>query len=99
MTETQEWDLSVSTPIGQQYVRLVLRETPDGLDGEAQGKEETVQLSDLVRVGDRLTWAQSITRPMRLNLRFEVTVQGDEMTGTAKAGRFPGSKVTGTRVA
>ncbi|MEJ7657801.1 MAG: hypothetical protein WKF33_12315, partial [Thermoleophilaceae bacterium] len=39
--------------------------------------------------GSRLTWALRITRPMRFNLRFDVTVDADQMTGTSKAGRLP----------
>jgi len=31
---------------------------------------EEVPLTDLVLDGHRLTWAQSITKPMRLNLSF-----------------------------
>jgi hypothetical protein len=34
---------------------------------------------------------------MRLTLTFDVTVTGDGMTGRAKAGRLPSSKVTGQR--
>jgi hypothetical protein len=34
---------------------------------------------------------------MRLNLAFAVTVDGDTLTGTSKAGRLPASKVTGRR--
>ncbi|MDJ1136122.1 hypothetical protein [Streptomyces iconiensis] len=34
---------------------------------------------------------------MRLNLAFAVTVDGDTLTGTSKAGRLPSSKVTGVR--
>jgi hypothetical protein len=34
---------------------------------------------------------------MRLDLAFAVTVDGDTLTGTSKAGRLPSSKVTGRR--
>jgi hypothetical protein len=34
---------------------------------------------------------------MRLNLAFTVTLAGDTLTGTSKAGRLPASKVTGQR--
>jgi hypothetical protein len=34
---------------------------------------------------------------MRLNLAFAVTIDGDTLTGTSKAGRLPASKVTGRR--
>ena len=40
-----------------------------------------------------------MTRPLRLTLRFDVTLDlSDTMTGTAKAGILPTSKLTGVRV-
>ncbi|MGW7492395.1 hypothetical protein [Streptomyces sp. NPDC054786] len=35
------------------------------------------------------------TKPLRLNLSFAVTVDGDTLSGTSRAGRLPASKVTG----
>ena len=95
------WNLVIDTPIGKQQATLKLS-TQDGvLHGMARDERhgEEVTLTDLVLDGDRLTWAQSITKPMRLNLSFDVTVDGDQMTGRSKAGRLPASKVTGHRVA
>jgi hypothetical protein len=34
---------------------------------------------------------------MRLNLDFDVVVDGDRLTGLSKAGRLPRSAVTGVR--
>jgi hypothetical protein len=34
---------------------------------------------------------------MRLNLEFDVVVDGDRLTGQSKAGRLPRSAVTGVR--
>ena len=104
MTETSAegtWNLVIDTPIGKQRATLQLS-TQDGvLRGVARDQRhgEEVPLTDLVLDGHRLTWAQSITKPMRLNLSFDVTIDGDEMTGRSKAGRLPGSKVTGRRAA
>jgi hypothetical protein len=36
---------------------------------------------------------------MRLNLEFDVVVDGDRLTGYLKAGRLPRSAVTGARTA
>lgn len=94
---TGNWDLVIATPIGKMAVVLELREVEGRLEGTARGSAEAVPLVDLVREGDSLTWRQGITRPMRLNLDFDVTVDGDALSGTSKAGRLPSSKVTGTR--
>ncbi|WP_030410665.1 hypothetical protein [Streptomyces sp. NRRL S-1448] len=91
------WNLSVSTPIGTMKAVVELREQDGVLTGVAHGAGEEVPLNDVALDGDRLTWKQTVTKPMRLNLAFDVTVDGDTLQGTSKAGRLPSSKVTGER--
>ncbi|WP_030802175.1 hypothetical protein [Streptomyces sp. NRRL S-337] len=91
------WNLSISTPIGKMKAVVELREQDGVLTGVAHGAGEEVPLNDVALDGDRLTWKQAVTKPMRLNLAFDVTVDGDALQGTSKAGRLPSSKVTGER--
>ncbi|GGW45522.1 hypothetical protein [Streptomyces xantholiticus] len=91
------WDLSISTPIGKIKAVVELLREAGVLTGTAHGAGEEVPLSDVALDGDWLTWKQAITKPMRLNLAFAATVNGDTLTGTSKAGRLPASKVTGQR--
>ncbi|MEU3981754.1 hypothetical protein AB0F77_16900 [Streptomyces sp. NPDC026672] len=91
------WDLSIATPIGRIKAVAEFRREAGALTGTAHGAGEEVPLADVVLDGDRLTWNQAITKPLRLNLVFAVTVDGDSLTGTSKAGRLPTSKVEGTR--
>lgn len=91
------WDLSISTPIGKIDAVVDLREDAGTWHGTAHGAGEVIPLGDLTLDRDRLTWTQSITKPLRLNLSFDVRLDGDTMTGTSKAGRLPASKVTGRR--
>ncbi|MDH6228905.1 MULTISPECIES: hypothetical protein [Streptomyces] len=91
------WNLSISTPIGKIKPVVELREQDGALTGVASGAGEDVPLTDISLDGDRLTWRQAITKPMRLNLAFDVTVDGDTLRGTSKAGRLPSSTVTGER--
>lgn len=92
------WDLQIATPLGQIDVALVIRETPDGLAGTADGSGHVVELEDLRLNGQRLTWQQRVRRPLRLDLEFDVTIEGDGMTGHSRAGRLPRSQVRGRRV-
>ncbi|MFE1029264.1 hypothetical protein ACFW5I_32720 [Streptomyces sp. NPDC058818] len=87
------WNLSISTPIGKIRAAVELREQDGILTGVARGVGEEAPLGDLTLDGDRLTWKQAITNPMRLNLAFD----GHTLQGTSKAGRLPSSKVTGER--
>jgi hypothetical protein len=95
------WDVTIKTPIGS--LPVVYNFTDDGgtIAGTATGKDETVPLRDLTvakdAAGQRVTWRQLVTKPMRLNLDFDVVVDGDRLTGHSRAGRLPRSAVTGVR--
>ncbi|OBJ51828.1 hypothetical protein [Mycobacterium asiaticum] len=96
-----DWDVAIKTPIGTLAVQYVFTRGPDGLAGTATYKDETVALQNLSRVdaagSTRLTWRQSVSKPMRLNLAFDVVFDGDVMAGHSRAGRLPRSAVTGRR--
>jgi len=91
------WDVTVKTPIGSLAVVYTFTEHDGTLAGTAKARGDTVPLRDIVVAGQRVTWRQSVTKPMRLNLEFDVMVDGDRLTGHSKAGRLPRSAVTGVR--
>jgi hypothetical protein len=96
------WDLTMRTPVGRINAEMTFAVDGEKLVGTAAGKGETVSLQNIrTRVdddGEHVTWSQAITKPMRLNLEFEVTLRDDEMRGHSRAGRLPRSTVTGRRV-
>ncbi|MEE3065050.1 MAG: hypothetical protein VYA67_14020 [Actinomycetota bacterium] len=96
-----DWDVTIKTPIGTLAVLYAFTQLRDGLAGTATYKDETVALQDVTSEptdgGTRLTWRQSVTRPMRLNLAFDVLVHGDVLSGHSRAGRLPRSTVSGVR--
>jgi hypothetical protein len=92
-----EWDVAIKTPIGSLAVVYAFTDDNGTLNGTATGKGETVALRDITVAAQRVTWRQSVTKPMRLNLEFDVVVDGDSLTGHSKAGRLPRSAVTGAR--
>lgn len=91
------WDVTIATAIGDMAVVFDITEQDDVIHGIARSAAEAVNFLDAVADGNRLTWTQVVTTPMRLTLKFEVTVDGDTMTGTSKASFLPTSKVSGTR--
>jgi hypothetical protein len=97
MSVTGIWNIRISTPIGIQLVALELTENNGVIEGTAKSSAESTPLIDPVLDGKRLTWKQSITKPMRLSLTFDVIIDGDTLTGTSQAGMLPASTVTGTR--
>ncbi|AKS32614.1 hypothetical protein [Mycolicibacterium goodii] len=101
MTILGDWDVKIRTPVGS--LQIVYRfYVDDGvLLGEAAGTSETVPCTDIAVIesadGHRVRWRQAVTKPMKLNLDFDVLVQGDQLDGHSRAGRLPRSRVTGTR--
>ena len=92
-----DWDVVIKTPIGSLQILYTFTDDSGALTGTATGKGETVPLHDISVAAQRVTWRQSVTKPMRLNLAFDVEVHGDRLTGHSKAGRLPRSAVTGVR--
>ncbi|MFI5937786.1 hypothetical protein [Actinoplanes sp. NPDC051494] len=95
------WHLRMKTPIGSIDARYAFTETPHGIEGTAIGEGEQTPLRDIAidrtPDGERVTWKQTITKPLRLNLEYDVTVTGDALTGHSRAGRLPRSTVSGER--
>ena len=92
-----DWDVTIKTPIGSLAVVYTFTERDGALDGTATAKDEAVPLQAIVVDGQRITWRQAVSRPMRLNLDFDVTVDGDRLAGHSRAGRLPRSEVSGAR--
>ena len=67
------------------------------MSGHASNDSETVPMLAIAQSGNTVTWTQDVTKPMQLSLKFEVTIDGDQMIGTAKAGFLPAAKIAGDR--
>ncbi|WP_205878587.1 hypothetical protein [Mycobacterium camsae] len=97
-----DWDVRIKTPIGTLEVRYVFTRGSAGLTGTATYKDETVALQSISTTSGvdatRVTWRQSVRRPMRLNLDFDVVQAGDVLSGHSRAGRLPRSAVVGGRL-
>jgi hypothetical protein len=91
------WAVTIETPIGNMAVVFDINEENGVISGTARSDAESVEMLEPVADGNRLTWKQNVTTPMKLTLKFDVDVDGDAMTGTSKAGIFPASKLHGSR--
>jgi len=96
-----KWEIDMETPIGTQKALLEISEHDGALSGQTRSLEsgEVSMLSDVAQDGNRLTWKQSISKPMQMHVTFDVTIDGERFAGKAKPGMFPAAKVTGRRVA
>jgi hypothetical protein len=97
MSVAGTWNLTIDTPMGKQNAVLTLEDTPSGVTGVASADGESMPLENLAVDGQRVTFKQAITKPMKLTVNFDLAVDGDTIAGKAKAGMFPAAKVTGSR--
>jgi hypothetical protein len=96
MSADGAWKTKVNSPMGVQEGELSITTSGDSFTGVMKGREGPQDISGKVD-GDTLTWSAKITQPFPINLEFTVTVSGDEMTGSVKAGAFGSSPLTGVR--
>jgi hypothetical protein len=83
--------------MGVQEGTLEIASSGDTFTGKMSGRQGEQAISGKVD-GDTLTWSAQITSPFPMTLEFTVTVSGDSMSGSVKAGAFGSSPLTGERV-
>lgn len=90
------WKTTINSPMGVQEGELDINSSGDAFTGKMKGRMGEQDISGKVD-GDTLTWSASITSPFPMTLEFTVTVSGDTMNGSVKAGAFGSSPLTGVR--
>jgi hypothetical protein len=92
------WEITVKSPLGAQASTVVLATDGATLTGEQTGQGETGPIYDGVVDGDSVSWWVNVTKPMPLKIEFTATIDGDTISGKAKAGGFPAMSFSGSRV-
>jgi cytochrome P450 len=93
----ETWKLTLATPVGPQEMtaHLVIR---DGtVSGTIEGEMGTEKIAGTV-TGNKLSWPMRVTKPVSIKLLFDVTVEGDRMSGKVKLGVFGSANLTGQRL-
>ncbi len=98
MAETSRWACTTVSPMGTHESILTLHIDGDTLTGTNASDEGSLDLEKGTVDGNKLTWVMRLTTPMPLKLKTAVEIDGDSMSGTIKAGAFPPSKLTATRL-
>lgn len=91
------WEVSMSTPMGDQKATLTLKDEGGTLSGRVDSPMGSEDISGTVN-GDNATWEMSISKPMPMTLKFDVTANGDDMSGKVGLGMFGSADMTGKRV-
>ena len=88
------WNVSIATPMGAQAITL---EFSDEHSGVARRGADSVPLQDVSVAGDAATFSVALTQPVRVTGKCAIEVDGDAITGTARAGFFGTFALTGNR--
>ena len=97
MTADGNWNLVVSTPMGERQATLSLKTEGSTLKGSQMADGNTAEIFDGAVYGDAMSWKVSITNPMPMTLEFNGTISGDEVSGSVVLGDFGTSSFSGTR--
>jgi hypothetical protein len=97
MAADGNWNLVISTPMGERHATLSVKAEGSTLKGSQAADGDSADIFDGAVNGDALSWKVSITNPMPLTLEFDGTVKGNELSGSVKLGSFGSSSFSGTR--
>jgi hypothetical protein len=95
MVADGDWDLVVTTPLGERRGVLSINIEGTKLRGRQMDDENVAEIFDGVVDGDTLSWKISITDPMPLTLEFSGSIAGDQLSGTVILGHFGKSPFSG----
>jgi hypothetical protein len=96
MSADGTWKTTINSPMGVQEGTLSITTSGATFTGKMEGRQGAQDITGTV-AGDTLTWASKITQPFPIDLEFNVTVKGDAMEGSVKAGAFGSSPLKGVR--
>ena len=97
MTADGNWNLVVSTPMGERQATLSVKTEGTTLKGTQMADGNSTEIFDGTVNGDAMSWKVSITDPMPMTLEFNGTINGDEVSGSVVLGDFGTSSFSGTR--
>ena len=97
MTADGDWELVVTTPLGERRGVLSLKADGKVLRGRQMADGNSTEIFDGIADGAALSWKISITDPMPMTLAFSGSIDGDRLTGTVALGEFGNSPFSGAR--
>jgi len=92
------WNLIVKGPTGPQPTVLVLERKGDTFTGTQSGQGSTTGVTDVQVDGNKVSWVNHVTKPMKLKVTFAGEISGDSMSGKCKPGVFGSFPFSATKV-
>ncbi len=91
------WNIVMSTPMGDRDATLSLKTSGGTLTGTQGAEGNTAEIFDGKANGDDVSWKVSIPNPMPLTLDFTGKVSGDSISGEMGIGPMGSFPFKGTR--
>jgi hypothetical protein len=91
------WNLTMTTPMGDRQATLSLQSSGSTLTGTQGADGNSGEIFDGAVNGNNVSWKVSITNPMPLTLEFTGSVSGDSMSGEMGIGPMGSFPFTGAR--
>ena len=97
MSVDGNWNITMSTPMGERRAELTLKSSGATLTGTQSADGNKGEIFDGTVNGDDVAWKLSITNPMPLTLDFTGKVSGDTIAGDMGIGPMGSFPFKGTR--
>jgi carbon-monoxide dehydrogenase large subunit len=91
------WKMVLATPMGPQEMTGNFVTNDGLLTGELLSPEGSQGFSGTV-TGNRVLFDLKVEKPMKITLKYDITIEGDKLTGKVKMGMFGNAKLTGERL-
>jgi hypothetical protein len=92
-----DWNLTMTTPMGERDATLSVKSAGGTLTGTQAAEGNSVEIFDGTVNGNELAWKVSIDNPMPLTLEFTGKVSGDSISGEMGIGPMGSFPFTGKR--
>ncbi|MEW6639685.1 MAG: hypothetical protein AB1586_04200 [Pseudomonadota bacterium] len=92
MSVDGNWNITMSTPMGERQATLSLKSAGSALTGTQSAEGNNAEIFDGAVNGSDVSWKIDITNPMPLTLAFSGKVDGDSISGEmgiGPMGSFP----------
>lgn len=92
-----DWNVVLKTPMGPQSMVVTFRTDGNSVSGVFNSPEGTQSFHGGTIEGDRVRFDLKVEKPVKITLKYDLTVDGDAIAGKCKMGMFGSAKVSGSR--
>lgn len=91
-----DWKIIMKTPMGPQEMTAHFETDGSALSGYLSSPEGQQDFTGTAE-GNRLLFDLKVDKPMKITLKYDITIDGDSLSGKAKMGMMGSAKLTGER--